>query len=138
MIDIPDNLTPQQQRKLQRELLAVKKRLDGMHELRNKINKILARINVDNLEQALSQKKNLKLLSRQYDQLVIDLNCLPIVEAARILEEEYNYILTIGNILETTSELKKNTPIGAENRAALIDGLVKFYDGLRLEIAMQQ
>lgn len=56
------------------------------------------------------------------------------LDAAQVLEAEYNYILTIGNILETTRELKKNQAIDNINRAALIDGLTKFYAGLRSEL----
>lgn len=62
------------------------------------------------------------------------MHCLPPLDAASILEEEYNYILTIGNIMETTRELKKGVKIGENNRRAIISGLVQFYDGLRREM----
>ena len=103
-----------------------------------KMNQAMARVTDQNLDLALTQKKSLKALSREYDQLTQEVSCLPPLDAAQVLEEEYNYILTIGNIIETTRELKKNVAIGEENRTAIIDGLLKFYDGLRQELASTQ
>lgn len=78
-----------------------------MHALRDKMNAGLARVTEKNLDLALTQKKNLKELSSEYDQLTNEVHCLPPLDAASVLEDEYNYILTIGNIIETTRELKK-------------------------------
>ena len=105
-----------------------------MHDIRDKMNRALSHVTDDKLDLALTQKKNLKLLSHEYDKLVLEVNCLSMLDAAQVLEAEYNYILTIGNILETTRELKKNQAIDNINRAALIDGLTKFYAGLRSEL----
>ena len=116
----------------------MQKRIRSMHDLRGKMNQAMARVTDQNLDLALTQKKSLKALSREYDQLTQEVSCLPPLDAAQVLEEEYNYILTIGNIIETTRELKKNVAIGEENRAAIIDGLLKFYDGLRQELASTQ
>lgn len=52
-----------------------------------------------------------------------------------MLEEEYNYILTIGNIIETTRELKKKSKIDKDVRESITSGLVQFYEGLRAELA---
>ncbi len=138
MSDEQINLTPAEANKMRRSITAMQKRIRSMHDLRGRMNTALARVTDQNLDLALTQKKNLKALSRDYDQLTQEVSCLPPLDAAQVLEEEYNYILTIGNIIETTRELKKNVAIGEENRAAIIDGLLKFYDGLRQELASTQ
>ena len=129
-----NEMTPEQ-RRTGRALAQLQKRIQKMHALRDKMNAGLARVTEENLDLALTQKKNLRALSAEYDELAKEVSCLPPLDAASVLEEEYNYILTIGNIIETTRELKKQVNIGEENRAAIIDGLVKFYDGLRQELA---
>ena len=138
MSDEQINLTPAEANKMRRNITTMQKRIRSMHDLRGKMNQALARVTDQNLDLALTQKKSLKALSREYDQLTQEVSCLPPLDAAQVLEEEYNYILTIGNIIETTRELKKNVAIGEENRAAIIDGLLKFYDGLRQELASTQ
>ena len=138
MSDEQINLTPAEANKMRRNITTMQKRIRSMHDLRGKMNHALARVTDQNLDLALTQKKSLKALSREYDQLTQEVSCLPPLDAAQVLEEEYNYILTIGNIIETTRELKKNVAIGEENRAAIIDGLLKFYDGLRQELASTQ
>ena len=138
MSDEQINLTPAEANKMRRNITTMQKRIRSMHDLRGRMNQALARVTDQNLDLALTQKKSLKALSREYDQLTQEVSCLPPLDAAQVLEEEYNYILTIGNIIETTRELKKNVAIGEENRAAIIDGLLKFYDGLRQELASTQ
>ena len=138
MSDEQINPTPAEANKMRRNITTMQKRIRSMHDLRGKMNQALARVTDQNLDLALTQKKSLKALSREYDQLTQEVSCLPPLDAAQVLEEEYNYILTIGNIIETTRELKKNVAIGEENRAAIIDGLLKFYDGLRQELASTQ
>ncbi|MDD6382523.1 sporulation-specific protein 15 [Mitsuokella sp.] len=123
--------------KARRDLLALQKRIAAMHELRNEMNRALARVHADNLDLALTQKKNLRRLSSEYDKLSRDVRCLPPMDATAVLEDEYNYILTIGNIIETTRELKKGTKIEATARQGILDGLIQFYDGLRDELARQ-
>lgn len=123
--------------KARRDLLALQKRIATMHKLRNEMNHALARVKGDNLDLALTQKKNLRRLSSEYDKLSREVRCLPPMDATAVLEDEYNYILTIGNILETTRELKKKATIEATARQGIIDGLIQFYDGLRDELAQQ-
>lgn len=123
--------------KTRRDLLALQKRIAVMHQLRNEMNHALARVNGSNLDLALTQKKNLRRLSSEYDKLSREVRCLPPMDATAVLEDEYNYILTIGNILETTRELKKKAKIEATARQGIVDGLVQFYDGLRDELAHQ-
>ena len=125
---------PSESIKTRRELAALLKRIHRIHTLRNVINQGLSRIRESNLSLALTQKKNLRDLRNEYDKLTGEVHCLPPLDAASILEEEYNYILTIGNIMETTRELKKGVKIGENNRRAIISGLVQFYDGLRREM----
>ena len=132
-----NEMTPEQ-RQTGRALAQLQKRIQKMHALRDKMNAGLARVTEANLDLALTQKKNLRALSAEYDALAQEVHCLPPLDAAAVLEDEYNYILTIGNIIETTRELKKNVAIGEENRTAIIDGLLKFYDGLRQELASTQ
>ena len=106
MSDEQINLTPAEANKMRRSITAMQKRIRSMHDLRGRMNTALARVTDQNLDLALTQKKNLKALSRDYDQLTQEVSCLPPLDAAQVLEEEYNYILTIGNIIETTRELK--------------------------------
>lgn len=129
--------------------IRLQKHIDAMHEIRDKINHSLAKVSADNLTLALTQKKNLSLLQKKYDELsgeltpklqtltkndAIDNDSL--MSLIELLESEFNYILTIENIIETTRELKNNPNIPPEHREGLIDGLTKFYDGLRMELAM--
>lgn len=135
MTDNPINLSSAEAERMTRSIQALQHRIRKMHEQRNTINQALARVTENNLSLALTQKKNLKALSDDYDQLTKEVRCLDALDAAQILEEEYNYILTIGNILETTRGLKKTAGINDSNRDAIQDGLLKFYDGLRAELA---
>ena len=107
-------------------------------ELRTSINAGLAGIRAENLSQALAQKKHLRQLKACYERLTEDVSCLPPLDQATILEPEFDYITTIENILTTTQELKRQADIGEESREALREGLVKFYDGLRAELASAQ
>ncbi|SFT49827.1 hypothetical protein SAMN02910356_00798 [Selenomonas sp. GACV-9] len=135
MTDQQINLSPAEAQRMTRNIQALQKRLRDMHAMRDTINRSLARVTADNLSLALTQKKNLKALSSEYDKLTKETGCLDPLDAAQILEEEYNYILTIGNVLETTRELKKTKSLQDNNRDAILDGLLKFYDGLRAELA---
>lgn len=128
-------LSPSEAQYMTRSIQILQRRLRSMHEQRNAINQSLARITENNLSLALTQKKKLKSLSADYDNLAKEVSCLDPLDAARILEEEYNYILTIGNILETTRELKKTVGMADRNREAIQSGLIKFYDGLRSELS---
>lgn len=128
-------LSPSEAQYMTRSIQILQRRLRSMHEQRNAINQSLARITENNLSLALTQKKKLKSLSADYDKLAKEVGCLDPLDAARILEEEYNYILTIGNILETTRELKKTIGMADRNREAIQSGLIKFYDGLREELS---
>ena len=131
-----NEMTPEQ-RRTGRALAQLQKRIQKMHALRDKMNAGLARVTEENLDLALTQKKNLRALSAEYDELAKEVSCLPPLDAASVLEEEYNYILTIGNIIETTRELKKGTKIETTARQGILDGLIQFYDGLRDELARQ-
>ena len=135
MSDEQINLTPAEANKMRRSITAMQKRIRSMHDLRGRMNTALARVTDQNLDLALTQKKNLKALSRDYDQLTQEVSCLPPLDAAQVLEEEYNYILTIGNIIETTRELKKKSKIDKDVRESITSGLVQFYEGLRAELA---
>lgn len=132
-----ENITPEQ-RQTGRALARLQKRIAKMHALRDKMNTGLARVTEKNLDLALTQKKNLKELSGEYDQLTKEVHCLPPLDAASVLEDEYNYILTIGNIIETTRELKKKNGIDKDVRESITSGLVQFYEGLRRELAMAE
>ena len=44
----------------------------------------------------------------------------------------------IGNIIETTRELKKKNGIDKDVRESITSGLVQFYEGLRRELAMAE
>ena len=118
-----------------RALAQLQKRIQKMHALRDKMNAGLARVTEANLDLALTQKKNLRALSAEYDALAQEVHCLPPLDAAAVLEDEYNYILTIGNIIETTRELKKRSKIDDDVRESITSGLVQFYEGLRGELA---
>lgn len=128
-------LSSSQAQRMTRSIQALQRRIRSMHEQRNIINQRLARVTENNLGLALTQKKNLKALSKDYDKLTQEVLCLDPLDAAQILEEEYNYILTIGNILETTRELKKTVGTIDSSREAIKDGLIKFYEGLRAELS---
>ena len=129
-----NEMTPEQ-RRTGRALAQLQKRIQKMHALRDKMNAGLARVTEENLDLALTQKKNLRALSDEYDELAKEVSCLPPLDAASVLEEEYNYILTIGNIIETTRELKKRSKIDDDVRESITSGLVQFYEGLRGELA---
>ena len=132
-----EHMTPEQ-RQTGLALARLQKRITKMHALRDKMNNGLARVTEKNLDLALTQKKNLKELSHEYDELTKEVNCLPPLDAASVLEDEYNYILTIGNIIETTRELKKKNGIDKDVRESITSGLVQFYEGLRRELAMAE
>lgn len=129
-----NEMTPEQ-RQTGRALAQLQKRIQKMHALRDKMNAGLARVTEANLDLALTQKKNLRALSAEYDALAREVHCLPPLDAAAVLEDEYNYILTIGNIIETTRELKKRSKIDDDVRESITSGLVQFYEGLRGELA---
>lgn len=129
-----NEMTPEQ-RQTGRALAQLQKRIQKMHALRDKMNAGLARVTEANLSLALTQKKNLRALSAEYDALAREVDCLPPLDAAAVLEDEYNYILTIGNIIETTRELKKRSKIDDDVRESITSGLVQFYEGLRGELA---
>ncbi len=129
-----NEMTPEQ-RQTGRALAQLQKRIQKMHALRDKMNAGLARVTEANLDLALTQKKNLRALSAEYDALAQEVHCLPPLDAAAVLEDEYNYILTIGNIIETTRELKKRSKIDDDVRESITSGLVQFYEGLRGELA---
>lgn len=129
-----NEMTPEQ-RQTGRTLAQLQKRIGRMHALRDKMNAGLARVTEANLDLALTQKKNLRALSAEYDALAQEVHCLPPLDAAAVLEDEYNYILTIGNIIETTRELKKRSKIDDDVRESITSGLVQFYEGLRGELA---
>ena len=129
-----NEMTPEQ-RRTGRALAQLQKRIQKMHALRDKMNAGLARVTEENLDLALTQKKTLRALSAEYDELAKEVSCLPPLDAASVLEEEYNYILTIGNIIETTRELKKRSKIDKDVRESFTSGLVQFYEGLRAELA---
>lgn len=129
-----NEMTPEQ-RQTGRVLAQLQKRIQKMHALRDKMNAGLARVTEANLDLALTQKKNLRALSAEYDALAQEVHCLPPLDAAAVLEDEYNYILTIGNIIETTRELKKRSKIDDDVRESITSGLVQFYEGLRGELA---
>lgn len=129
-----NEMTPEQ-RQTGRALAQLQKRIQKMHALRDKMNAGLARVTEANLDLALTQKKNLRALSAEYDALAQKVHCLPPLDAAAVLEDEYNYILTIGNIIETTRELKKRSKIDDDVRESITSGLVQFYEGLRGELA---
>lgn len=129
-----NEMTPEQ-RRTGRALAQLQKRIQKMHALRDKMNAGLARVTEANLDLALTQKKNLRALSAEYDALAQEVHCLPPLDAAAVLEDEYNYILTIGNIIETTRELKKRSKIDDDVRESITSGLVQFYEGLRGELA---
>lgn len=129
-----NEMTPEQ-RQTGRALALLQKRIQKMHALRDKMNAGLARVTEANLDLALTQKKNLRALSAEYDALAQEVHCLPPLDAAAVLEDEYNYILTIGNIIETTRELKKRSKIDDDVRESITSGLIQFYEGLRSELA---
>ncbi len=127
-------MTIQQKQQLERQLIAFQEQITAMHKLRGTINECLSRVHGDNLTLALTQKKNLRQLKKEYEKLTKLKDCLPPQDAAPIFEMEYNYILTIENILTSTQALKANADVGQENLDAIRDGLEKFYDGLRAEM----
>ncbi|MDY6268606.1 MAG: sporulation-specific protein 15 [Selenomonadaceae bacterium] len=117
-----------------RALARLKKHIGELHDLRNTINESLAKVRANNLAQALTQKKHLKELKERYAVLEQEITILPPLDAAEVLEPEFDYVTTIENILTTTAELKRGAKIGAENAEAMKEGLVVFYDGLRREM----
>lgn len=84
-----NEMTPEQ-RRTGRALAQLQKRIQKMHALRDKMNAGLARVTEENLDLALTQKKNLRALSAEYDELAKEVSCLPPLDAASVLEEEYN------------------------------------------------
>lgn len=131
-----DSLSEDHSNKLDKiaALHRLQKRIQGIHALREEINTHLARVHADNLSQALTQKKRLKKLQNDYVELTKEVRCLPPADAVTVLEPEFDYIVTLENILETTQEIKRKAKIGQENLEALESGLVQFYDGLRTEL----
>ena len=115
-------------------LARLKRHIDELHALRNDMNAALARVTEQNLAQALTQKKHLKELKALYAQLEKEITVLPPMDAAEIMEPEFDYITTIENILTTTAELKRGAVKEKETAEALRSGLVAFYDGLRKEL----
>ena len=85
-----NEMTPEQ-RQTGRALAQLQKRIQKMHALRDKMNAGLARVTEANLDLALTQKKNLRALSAEYDALAQEVHCLPPLDAAAVLEDEYNY-----------------------------------------------
>lgn len=118
-----------------RALARLRRHIAEHHALRETINDGLSGIYGDNLFQALTQKKHLKKLRESYARLTQEVTCLPPLDQAAVLEPEFDYITTIENILTTTQELRRGADIGKENEEALREGLLKFYDGLRAELA---
>ena len=118
-----------------RALARLHRHIAEHHALRQTINAGLSVIHEENLFQALTQKKHLKKLKESYELLTQEVACLPPLDQAAVLKPEFDYITTIENILTTTQELRRGADIGKENEEALREGLVKFYDGLRAEIA---
>jgi DNA repair exonuclease SbcCD ATPase subunit len=116
----------------------LQKRIKQIHALREEINAHLAKVHANNLSQALTQKKRLKKLQDAYVELTKEVRCLPPADAVTVLEPEFDYIVTLENILETTQEIKRKANIGQENLEALESGLIQFYDGLRLELAKRR
>lgn len=119
-------------------LQRLQKRVREIHTLREEINAHLAKVHADNLSQALTQKKRLKKLQDAYVELTKEVRCLPPADAVTVLEPEFDYIVTLENILETTQEIKRKAKIGRENLEALESGLIQFYDGLRTELAQRK
>ena len=81
MSDEQINLTPAEANKMRRSITAMQKRIRSMHDLRGRMNTALARVTDQNLDLALTQKKNLKALrSAQGDGMAcrMKLNNLPI------------------------------------------------------------
>ena len=71
-----NEMTPEQ-RQTGRALAQLQKRIQKMHALRDKMNAGLARVTEANLDLALTQKKNLRALSAEYDALAQEVHCLP-------------------------------------------------------------
>ena len=67
-----NEMTPEQ-RQTGRALAQLQKRIGRMHALRDKMNAGLARVTEANLDLALTQKKNLRALSAEYDALALSL-----------------------------------------------------------------
>ncbi len=80
----------------------------------------------------------MKKLQDAYVELTKEVRCLPPADAVTVLEPEFDYIVTLENILETTQEIKRKAKIGRENLEALESGLIQFYDGLRTELAQRK
>ena len=59
-----NEMTPEQ-RRTGRALAQLQKRIQKMHALRDKMNAGLARVTEENLDLALTQKKNLRALSAE-------------------------------------------------------------------------
>ena len=127
---------PQSKQQTLSILSRLRRHLHEAHELRNKINAGLAGITEQNLSQALGQKKRLKELKTLYASIAEEAAAvLPPVDAATVLEPEFDYITTIENVLTTTQELKRGPAIEPETLDAIKAGLLEFYHGLRLELA---
>ena len=133
-MDNPEALSQAEKAELTRRLAAFARQLDKLHALRNEINAGLARVTEDNLSLALTQKKKLRELQKEYKKLTAFADVLPPQEAAPVFEAEFNYVTTIENVLTTTQALKNHEQVGEENLKAIKGGLVQFYYGLREEM----
>ena len=71
-----NEMTPEQ-RQTGRALAQLQKRIQKMHALRDKMNAGLARVTEANLDLALTQKKNLRALSAEYDALAQEVHSMP-------------------------------------------------------------
>ena len=129
-----NEMTPEQ-RRTGRALAQLQKRIQKMHALRDKMNAGLARVTEETLALARTQQRPQRALAAEEGRRGYAASARPRRGAASVLEEEYNYILTIGNIIETTRELKKKSKIDKDVRESITSGLVQFYEGLRAELA---
>ena len=97
-----------------------------MHALRDKMNAGLARVTEANLDLALTQKKNLRALSAEYDALAQEVHCLPPLDAAAVLEDEYNYILTRAASCSSTRACAANSRVPPIRKSSSTSSSRKF------------